>query len=1682
MKDRIRNSREKSGKNACNVVRTSNAGIVILGILISILLMSSAASAGQLLKVSSDRHSVFSPWTGKNDTSLSMNFTGYALLLGTDGMPISGQSITFEIYNGSGKLKKTINNDTQQNGLARVSYDTYPDFASSTDSDYGNWTIKAYLTSDPTVKGSTNMSILAGGTAIDSGCRSYCHETRTATGAKPKSPYTASYGSTSSRAVAAHLESNHNGEACFLCHPGYAEKSARGRTGLGYTGDVHKNRACDYCHGDWTYIRGSTGNGIPKMPSCYECHPINNSNPSIISTLANLPGGNGISIYSYNFSNKAPLTAHNGTDSSLIKSVPCIICHGPAHNNTKPDPAPANTNAVTEPSQCISCHGQKHFAGTSCTDCHSQNAHAIQKPSLANCALCHPTYVTAVNNSKHNQTLNAAAPTCTGCHTGYDVQHTGKIVNESNTCRNSGCHETKDERHRTNLTSPSDCTQCHFANTTKPFSLNASLYVNDHNLTIIRNFYQYNLSGAGNPVAGMPLTSNGGVGAGTFPYYSCTMASCHSHANLKIENASQTWVQSNHARSLRYPAANDSWNNCAKCKSPLNYNDSLKTLNPFIAAADWQGINCRVCHNLHNRSFSSGAGPIAFYNATQSSTVGYDVYDKVSNATELCEKCHTGTTHNSQFSGTHKTVVGFDCADCHLNTANKTLFGERARFNYESHMFEVKNTTSSVTGCEVCHKAEDHTFPYTVNHDGKATCEACHDKTVSRNATGYAMSSDGKYGLYNDTATGEISSWKDSHGAPATWPLHNISKEVSCLKCHGTKSAANNSDRDTLLAPQIQPLGGVACTSCHDNTYESAWSSSKHNNSGAGAPTCTGCHTGYDVQHTGLIVNNLTTCINCHANGVNGFYQRHTSSADCTQCHFANTTQPFSLNTSLYTHDHNLKVEHNFYEYNISGMPVRTNDGVGAGMFPYYTCTLTCHKYNATTGVEGKIDEAAKSWFNSSHARSLHMSGDNKQSCAKCKSPPDYNVSLPSGTLIAQADWQGIQCRVCHNLHDRKFPNNSGPSGFPIAFYNSTKSSRNGYATYDQMTSATQLCESCHTGSSHDSKFGGTHKNTVGFNCTDCHMNSSFNNELHTFEVKNTTSGVTGCEVCHKADDPAFQSISEHALHANKATCEACHDKTVARNASGYAVNATDEKVKNASVVYGLYNDSATGLISSYKVSHGAAATWPLHNISRSVSCDKCHGTLSNATGLLAPELPGGTGCILCHDIGGSASTHIDTSKFGMHTNVNNTDAGLTDSDCQTCHFNTVGMGSGYTVNPGVNVYTCDDCHLNQSVQAPAVYEHYPGTNVTVTTVNCENCHSNSLNTPDGASTVNTAIGNVTHYGTISSLVRPTAGVYNSACNNCHNSAINMTNYGTQNKQITVAHTGTGKCNQCHVDYTSTADTLHNISLELPSTNVCIECHTTYADRYMAPNLTNTSMTSLPGCAGCHGGGTSTAIVTLADHNTDRNYAGTPPVAGTVFLDPSTVNAGMPVSIRSNISDTGLAGKVAAAQYQVKNSLAQIVIDWTAMNAVDGKFEAADGVLEQIIATIDTSGLSQGTYTVYVQGMDIGKQWSPTVSATLTVTVPAGFINGTVRDSLSNLGIQNVTVTTNTMVTVKTDSNGFYSLSLPDGTYTVTATKDPEFFAISISNVAVIAPGTTPVDIVMVKKATGTIAGSVSNG
>ncbi|MDO8726387.1 MAG: carboxypeptidase-like regulatory domain-containing protein, partial [Candidatus Methanoperedens sp.] len=97
-------------------------------------------------------------------------------------------------------------------------------------------------------------------------------------------------------------------------------------------------------------------------------------------------------------------------------------------------------------------------------------------------------------------------------------------------------------------------------------------------------------------------------------------------------------------------------------------------------------------------------------------------------------------------------------------------------------------------------------------------------------------------------------------------------------------------------------------------------------------------------------------------------------------------------------------------------------------------------------------------------------------------------------------------------------------------------------------------------------------------------------------------------------------------------------------------------------------------------------------------------------------------------------------------------------------------------------------------------------------------------------------------------------------------------------------------------------------------------------------------------------------------------------------------------------------------------------------------------------------------------------------SKQLTITSPTGYANGTVSGSFGN--INGAIVSTNTMVSTTTDINGKYSFRLTNGTYILTASKEPEYYPNSVE-VTVTANSTITQDIILTLKPTGNITGNV---
>jgi hypothetical protein len=471
----------------------------------------------------------------------------------------------------------------------------------------------------------------------------------------------------------------------------------------------------------------------------------------------------------------------------------------------------------------------------------------------------------------------------------------------------------------------------------------------------------------------------------------------------------------------------------------------------------------------------------------------------------------------------------------------------------------------------------------------------------------------------------------------------------------------------------------------------------------------------------------------------------------------------------------------------------------------------------------------------------------------------------------------------------------------------------------------------------------------------------------------------------------------------------------------------------------------------------------------------------------------GGT-CIACHasPTGDNIYPAIDTASFGKHMNINTTDGNgnLTDIDCEGCHYNISNM-----MNRALDVDTriCTDCHIAGNFSAPIINNHKPpkapvsvGGKIS-TTAYCSICHNNSIN-----KYIYSINASVSHYVTNESLVktvnqtpRPRFGFmtlgdayqYNKECNNCHNPS--NSSYGNATL-ITTGHIGRATCNECHVN--GSASDLHKGTLGMPVNFSCISCHTTYASKYGAPNLTGTSMADYSNCGGgnCHLGSTYN-LNTSAKHNVDRTFAGTPGSTDTVYLNnyvSLTVTKGVIFNLTSRVNDTRMSGgasRIGGAEYYI--DIDPGLGKGIPMEAVDGNYDALQNTWEPVKGTIDTSSLENGNHTIFVRGMDIGKQWSTPKNATLVVE-SSGYINGTVTNATSPIS---EAIVSTIGANATTDANGNYSLKLNIGTYAVNTSKLPEYYGNSSSGIGVTPNNTTIFNIVLQEKPTGTISGEVKH-
>ncbi len=166
------------------------------------------------------------------------------------------------------------------------------------------------------------------------------------------------------------------------------------------------------------------------------------------------------------------------------------------------------------------------------------------------------------------------------------------------------------------------------------------------------------------------------------------------------------------------------------------------------------------------------------------------------------------------------------------------------------------------------------------------------------------------------------------------------------------------------------------------------------------------------------------------------------------------------------------------------------------------------------------------------------------------------------------------------------------------------------------------------------------------------------------------------------------------------------------------------------------------------------------------------------------------------------------------------------------------------------------------------------------------------------------------------------------------------------------------------------------------------------------------------------------------------------PESLTVIASPAAVSPGEQVLLTASATDIRFAGgeptqNIAEARYSIDNPSWITDTVTYPMVASDGSFNSKT---ESIQATIDTTGLTAGRHSIFVEFKDANNNWG-VPSATFLYVVEPGVspvIQGYVREAGTNLPLA-ANITAGLFTTSTDPATGFYSMTVISGTYNIVA-------------------------------------------
>lgn len=173
------------------------------------------------------------------------------------------------------------------------------------------------------------------------------------------------------------------------------------------------------------------------------------------------------------------------------------------------------------------------------------------------------------------------------------------------------------------------------------------------------------------------------------------------------------WHDGPHANTFILSEDNTN-SSCARCHAPLNWTPTKvdipaswveRQIDPapaslHISEKEWTHVDCEVCHSSQENQID---GKFAWLEIAPLET-----YAEMETTTQLCQKCHLESMHDSHqpliLKGSHGD---FNCTDCH---------------DPHSSSATCSSSTCHEPFAKECERIETHDKPHS-----EVTCVACHD-------------------------------------------------------------------------------------------------------------------------------------------------------------------------------------------------------------------------------------------------------------------------------------------------------------------------------------------------------------------------------------------------------------------------------------------------------------------------------------------------------------------------------------------------------------------------------------------------------------------------------------------------------------------------------------------------------------------------------------------------------------------------------------------------------------------------------------------------------------------------------------------------------------------------------------------------------------------------------------------